>query len=137
MPTFQFEAMDSTGAEIKDVIEAATTQQEAQATIRQMGYFVTKISVKKSRKKADAGPGKKKRGFVFGGVKSKQLCAFTRQLSILQDAGLPILRSLRILAEQSRPGRLKYSLEDTCESIEGGDTSGRWPAPKLSRLSST
>jgi len=121
MPTFQFEAMDSTGAEIKDVIEAAT-EEDAQATIRQMGYFVTKISVKKSRKKAEAAAGKKRRGFVFGGVKSKQLSAFTRQLSILQDAGLPILRSLRILSEQSRPGRLKYSLEDTCEHIEAGDT---------------
>jgi type IV pilus assembly protein PilC len=121
MPTFQFEAMDSTGAEIKDVIDAAT-EEDAQATIRQMGYFVTKISVKKARKKAGAAGVKKKRGFVFGGVRSKDLTAFTRQLSILQDAGLPILRSLRILGEQAKPGRLKYSLEDTCEAIEGGDT---------------
>ena len=122
MPTFQFEAMDATGAEIKDVIDAAS-EEEAQATIRQMGYFVTKISVKKSRKKAEAaGPAKKNRGIVFGGVKSKDLTAFTRQLSILQDAGLPILRSLRILANQAKPGRLKYSLEDTCDEIEGGAT---------------
>lgn len=122
MPTFQFEAMDSTGAEIKDVIDAAT-EEDAQATIRQMGYFVTKISVKKARKKSEGGAGgKKKRGFVFGGVKSKDLTAFTRQLSILQDAGLPILRSLRILGNQAKPGRLKYSLEDTCEAIEAGDT---------------
>ena len=121
MPTFQFEAMDSTGAEIKDVIDAPT-EEDAQATIRQMGYFVTKISVKKARKKSEAAGGKKKRGLVFGGVKSKELTAFTRQLSILQDAGLPILRSLRILGEQAKPGRLKYSLEDTCEAIEAGDT---------------
>jgi type IV pilus assembly protein PilC len=121
MPTFQFEAMDATGAEIKDVIEAPT-EEEAQATIRQMGYFVTKITAKKSRKKADAAAAKKKRGFVFGGVKSRELTTFTRQLSILQDAGLPILRSLRILAGQAKPGRLKYSLEDTCEEIEGGST---------------
>lgn len=122
MPTFQFEAMDATGAEIKDVIEAPT-EEEAQATIRQMGYFVTKINVKKVRKKSEtAGPAKKNRGFVFGGVKSKDLTTFTRQLSILQDAGLPILRSLRILAEQAKPGRLKYSLEDTCDEIEGGST---------------
>ncbi|NOY41993.1 MAG: type II secretion system F family protein [Planctomycetes bacterium] len=121
MPTFQFEAMDSTGAEIKDVIDAAT-EEDAQATIRQMGYFVTKISVKKARKQATAAKGGKKRGFVFGGVSSKDLTAFTRQLSILQDAGLPILRSLRILGEQAKPGRLKYSVEDTCEAIESGDT---------------
>jgi type IV pilus assembly protein PilC len=122
MPTFQFEAMDATGAEIRDVIEAQT-EEEAQATIRQMGYFVTKITAKKSRKKAEgAAGGKKKRGLVFGGVKSRELTTFTRQLSILQDAGLPILRSLRILAGQAKPGRLKYSLEDTCDEIEGGST---------------
>ncbi len=46
MPTYQFEAMDATGQEIRDVIDAAS-EDEAQTTIRQMGYFVTKISVKK------------------------------------------------------------------------------------------
>ncbi len=61
MPTFQFEAMDATGAEIKDVIEAQT-EEEAQATIRQMGYFVTKIAVKKGRKKSDAGAGRRRNG---------------------------------------------------------------------------
>src|SRR6476469_9388356 len=119
MPTFQFEAMDATGAEIKDVIEAPT-EEEAQATIRQMGYCVTKSTAKKARKKAEASGANKKRGFVFGGVKSRDLTTFTRQLSILQDAGLTILRSLRILAEQAQADRLKYSLEDTCEEIHEG-----------------
>jgi len=122
MPTYQFEAMDSTGQEIKDVIEAVS-EEEAQATIRQMGYFVTKIAVKKQKKaaaeKAKTG---KKRGFAFGGVNSKVLTTFTRQLSILQDAGLPILRSLRILEQQCKGGRLKISLQDTCDEIEGGST---------------
>lgn len=122
MPTYQFEAMDSTGQEIKDVIEAPT-EAEAQATIRQMGYFVTKITVKKERKqKAEKKGGKKPRGFVIGGVSSKILTTFTRQLSILQDAGLPILRSLRILEGQQKPGRLKNSLMDVCDEIEGGAT---------------
>ena len=124
MPTFQFEAMDAAGQEIRDVIEAPT-EEEAQATIRQMGYFVTKIAVKKSRGGA-AAPGekitKKKRGFAFGGASGKQLTAFTRQLSILQDAGLPILRSLRILEEQQKPGKLKFALMDVCDEIETGAT---------------
>lgn len=61
-----------------------------------MGYFVTKIAVKKQKKAAAEKKAGKKRGFAFGAVNSKTLCTFTRQLSILQDAGLPILRSLRV-----------------------------------------
>jgi type IV pilus assembly protein PilC len=122
MPTYMFEAMDATGQEIRDEIEAET-EDEAQATIRQMGYFVTKLSVKKGRKAAaGAKAGSRRRRFTVGGVGSKQLTTFTRQLSILQDAGLPILRSLRILEQQSKPGRLKNSLMDVCENIESGDT---------------
>jgi len=123
MPTYQFEAMDATGQEIKDVVEAPN-QDEAQATIRQMGYFVTKISVKKSRKTPGEKKSAKSKGktFALGGVNGKMLTTFTRQLSILQDAGLPILRSLKILEEQSKPGALKNSLIDVCEEIESGAT---------------
>ncbi len=122
MPTYQFEAMDATGQEIKDVVEAPN-QEEAQATIRQMGYFVTKISVKKSRKTAAQKKANAKgKTFALGGVKQKVLTTFTRQLSILQDAGLPILRSLKILQEQSAPGALKNALIDVCEEIESGAT---------------
>jgi type IV pilus assembly protein PilC len=132
MPTFQFEAMDSTGQEIRDVIDAPN-EEEAQATIRQMGYFVTKIAVKKQKKAAaDKAKSKKKRGFAIGNVNSKVLTTFTRQLSILQDAGLPILRSLRILEAQCKPGRMKNSLMDVCDEIEGGSTlsEGMAKAPK-------
>lgn len=115
--------MDATGQEVKDVIDAQS-EEEAQTMIRQAGYFVTKIAVKKSRKvaasKKKAGKGGK--SFVIGGVSSAHLTTFTRQLSILQDAGLPILRSLRILEAQSKPGRLKNSLIDVCEDIEAGNT---------------
>lgn len=45
MPIYKFEAMDATGEEIRDVIEAPS-EEEAQATIRQMGYFVTMIREK-------------------------------------------------------------------------------------------
>jgi len=122
MPTYQFEAMDATGQEIKDVIEAPS-QEEAQATIRQMGYYVTKISLKRGRKAVDKKkPGARRKSFAIGGVSSKQLCTFTRNLSILQDAGLPILRSLRILEGQAKPGALKNCLIDVCDEIEGGAT---------------
>ena len=122
MPTFQFEAMDPQGQQIRDVIEAPT-QDEAQATIRSMGYFVTKIQPQKSDKAGAASASSKKRKtFAFGGAGGKKMVTFTRQLSILQDAGLPILRSLRVLESQSRPGALKNALIDVCDEIEGGAT---------------
>jgi type IV pilus assembly protein PilC len=125
MPTFQYEAMDTSGKEVKDTIDAAT-QEEAQQLIRQKGFFVTKIAERAAKKKNPKGSSKKgrrkKKSFTIGKIKPKQLCTFTRQLSTLQDAGLPILRSLRILEGQCKPGILKNSLQDVVEDIEGGST---------------
>ena len=125
MPVFQYEAMDSTGLEVKDTIEAPS-EGEAQTMIREKGFYVTKIREKERKKKAKANAAKgknaKTKSFTMGGVKPKVLTTFTRQLSTLQDAGLPILRSLKILEAQSKPGRLKNSLMDVCDEIEGGST---------------
>ena len=127
MATYQYEAMDNSGLEVKDSIDAGS-EAEAQTKIREKGFFVTKITEKNKGKKKDAtktkeikGP-RKKKGFSFGGVKPKQLCTFTRQLSTLQDAGLPILRSLRILETQAKPGPLKNSLIGVIEDVESGNT---------------
>ncbi|WP_169980506.1 type II secretion system F family protein [Tautonia rosea] len=129
MPTFQYEAMDHTGKEVKDSIDAST-QEEAQQLIRQKGYFVTKISERAAKKAKKGGTAaakrpagrRKKKSFTIGKVSSKQLTTFTRQLSTLQDAGLPILRSLKILEGQAKPGVLKNSLADVIEDIESGST---------------
>ena len=124
MPTFQFEAIDAaTGKEIRDTVDAAN-EAEAQATIRSMGYMVTKLKARKAKAAATGGKGGRKpgRSFAIGGVSTKELTMFTRQLSILQDAGLPILRSLKLLADMQKPGRLKNSLLDVCDEIEGGST---------------
>src|SRR6516162_2322220 len=124
MPTYKFEAMDTTGGEVKDSVEAMN-EEEAQQKIRQMGYFVTKITEVASKTgKGKKKGGKRKKGQVFtlGGVSSKKLCTFTRQFSTLQDAGLPVLRSLRILEHQMRPGVLKNALIDVVDDVESGST---------------
>ena len=83
-------------------------------------------ALKTAKKKKEKGKDKKKKkkgkAFTIGGVKSKLLCTFTRQFSVLQDAGLPVLRSLKILEGQMKPGVLKNSLMDVVEDIEGGST---------------
>jgi type IV pilus assembly protein PilC len=123
MPTYKYEAMDTSGKEVKDTIDAAN-EEEAQQKIKQMGYFVTKITEVASGKKGKKGGGKKKKGktFTIGGVSMKALCTFTRQFSTLQDAGLPVLRSLKILEGQMKPGVLKNALIDVVDDVESGST---------------
>jgi len=123
MPVFQYVALDSQGVEIKDRIEALS-QKEAISKIRNMGYFPTKVRARGGEKRAAAGPlaiVKRKRG-AGGRVQVKIVTEFARQLSTLQDAGLPILRSLRILEEQQKSGTFKRVVGYVADDIEGGST---------------
>ncbi len=128
MATFAYEALNAAGKPQKGTIDAATTE-EAIQRIKTQGYFPTAVREQKA-KKADAPGGgaaaKKKAagggGISFGGVSEKQMTTFTRQLSTLQDAGLPLLRSLQILESQLKPGKLKQILAGVCEEVEGGSS---------------
>jgi type IV pilus assembly protein PilC len=131
MPTFAYEAMNSSGQEVKDEIEASDNA-DAIAKIRGKGYFPTKVREKAAKKKVKSKKAgadettvlvkKRKMPLAIGGVPQKQLVAFTRQLSTLQDAGLPILRSLQILEEQARPGLMKAIVGGVADEVEGGGT---------------
>ncbi|MFH0944099.1 MAG: type II secretion system F family protein [Planctomycetota bacterium] len=55
-----------------------------------------------------------------GGVSSKKLTQFTTQLSILQSAGITIVRSLRICEGQLKPGPLKTVVGAVADDVEGG-----------------
>lgn len=126
MPVFKYEALNSSGQEIKDEIEAPS-KEEAVSKVRGLGYFPTKVVEKVDKKKMAAkkagGPKQRKAaGTGLGWVGTKALCTFTRQLSTLQDAGLPILRSIRILEQQQKPGMLRSCLKQINEDVEGGAT---------------
>src|SRR4051812_10386834 len=127
MPTFVYEAMNSSGQEVKNEIEAASNE-EAIAKIRGQGFFPTKVREKAAKKKvmrkvgASESGSNRKMPFAIGGVPQKQLVTFTRQLSTLQDAGLPILRSLQILEEQQKPGLLKAIIGGVAPGVVGGGT---------------
>jgi type IV pilus assembly protein PilC len=112
--------MDATGKEVRAEINAPS-QEEAISRIRGQGQFPTHIRLKGRTPRA-AGPSKKGKTFTIGRVGMKQLTQFTRQMSTLQDAGLPILRSLRILEGQTKPGVLKNALQDIIEDVEAGST---------------
>lgn len=129
MPTFSYEAMNKVGQPVKGTVEA-TSSEEAIAKVRAQGHFPTKI--KAASGGSGKGPGIIKRVSISasgtakrkaaGGVSTKLLCQFTRQLATLVDAGLPILRSLRILEQQQKPGALKMAIRFVAEDVEGGAT---------------
>src|SRR5207302_8121858 len=126
MPTYVYQAMNSSGQEVKDEIDASN-QYEAIAKIRNKGQFSTKIKEKSAKKKVlkkESGPSgpSRKMPISIGGVPRKQLVGFTRQLSTLQDAGLPILRSLQILEQQQKPGLLKAIVGGVADEVESGGT---------------
>jgi type IV pilus assembly protein PilC len=135
MPKFSYVAMDSRGKETKGTLDVAN-QNEAIGRIKEMGFFPTKVvedkaaptaAVKKTTAKGKKGGGvalnfQIKIPGLSGRVKSKVLCTFTRQLATLVQAGLPLLRGLRVLQKQEKSANLKNVLGDLAVSIEGGST---------------
>src|SRR5690242_2333156 len=143
MPKYSYVAMDAHGKETKGTLEVAT-QNEAIGRVKEMGLFPTKIvEVDKNKEKAPAGdkkgkpaakgakPKGKKGGAgninikipgLSGKVKPKVLTTFTRQLATLVDAGLPLLRGLRVLERQEKNPTLKEVINDLALAIEGGST---------------
>ncbi len=136
MPKYSYVAMDPRGKESKGTIEVAS-QNEAIGRVKEMGLFPTKIvevdKVKEApdkKAKVAGRPAGKKKGVnlniqipgLSGRVKSKVLTTFTRQLATLVDAGLPLLRGLRVLEKQEKNPTLKSIIAELALAIEGGST---------------
>ncbi len=127
MPNYTYEALNEAGKPQRGTITAVSSE-EAIARIRSQGYFPTSVreqKVKKSKGRRAVAPGKKRSvnlSINIGGVGQKQLTLFTRQLSTLQDAGLPILRSLAILEQQQKPGLMKNVLAQVHEDVSSGSS---------------
>ncbi len=121
MAIFQYEAVDSQGKEVTDSIEAASAK-EAAERVRAKGLFVTKVSGKGARAAPVPGSGKAagRGAAVIGRASGKHVTQFTRQFATLQDAGLPVVRSLDILEGQFPPGALKSAIGSVREDVEGG-----------------
>ncbi len=135
MSMYAFSAVDSQGKETKGTLRVAT-QAEALQRIKEMGFFPTKISPAAEplsvAQRADrhlARLGVKSKAITHppaagfkGRIKPKRLTVFTRQLATLLEAGMPLLRSLRLLHEQETHLPLKKVIAGLSLAIEGGGT---------------
>ncbi len=141
MPKFKCEAMDKEGKTVRREVQAKNTD-EAVAKLRKQDLFPTsvkkagkgsrsekeKATDRKAARQQKAQEQKKKQkksksgGFVIGGVKTANLNTFTRQLSTLTDAGIPVVQSLNILEEQMKVSKLKQILAEVAVDVEGGSS---------------
>lgn len=134
MAKFKFVALDSKGKETQGEVEA-DSEAAVLAKIREKGLFptsITGVSAKAEKKikrpSMSAAQGSKglqmelKMPAFLVRVKPKQLMVLTRQLATLINAGLPLLRGLRVLYRQEKNSRLKQAIGDMADSIESGST---------------
>lgn len=128
MPIYQYTAMDAAGKETKGRKEAAN-EDAVSKFLKEQGMFPTsiKIATGKDAKKADGAAGGKKKSLLsmdisFGPAKitGKELTLITRQLAILLDAGLPLVRALRTLERQAKTAAVRKILGKVASSVEGG-----------------
>ena len=130
MLTLTYTAMDGNGREQTGKLQAESERQAA-ARLKQKGLFPTSIREAQGRQTHKAGHGKA--GFCLKDltsvnigapvVRKKDLTILTRQLAVLLDAGLPLVRALRTLQKQAKktPG-LNRVLCDLADAVEGGST---------------
>ena len=125
MPLFAYTAVDAQGKTHQGTVEANHAA-DAAAAIKKQGQFPTNIAetsaAAKSKGKGFSLSFSMGGGSATGKVPAKVLTVFTRQLSTLISAGLPLLRSLRTLSKQEKNVNLKKIMGILAESVEGGTT---------------
>src|SRR5208282_1778951 len=112
MPVFTYRGTNRSGENVNGEA-TATSKAELQNLLRRQQITPTKMSEK----------GKEFNLPTFGsGVSSKELAIFTRQFSVMIDAGLPLVQCLEILASQQENKAFTKALKEVRTSVEGGAT---------------
>jgi type IV pilus assembly protein PilC len=112
MPTFVYKGRTRSGEQKEGMLEAGT-RDEALAALRRQGLLSPTISEKR---KEFALPR------VRSGVKQKEVAIFTRQFSVMIDAGLPLVQCLEILASQQDNRVFQSVLNAIRSDVESGAT---------------
>lgn len=113
MAKFAWEGLTVDGQVRSGVLDARTLE-EAQARLK--GMQITPTKVRKSLGQIEI------RLPSFGGVKTKSLVVFTRQLSTMIDAGLPLVQCLDILAAQEPDRNFQRVIYSVKAQVEAGST---------------
>ena len=115
MPTFAFAGRTRAG-ELVNGERVADSVDAAVAMLRREQVLVTKISAVKEKAKED----KSQQKFRAKKIPSKNLAIFTRQFSVMIDAGLPLVQCLDILGKQEPHKGFSQTILQTRSEVEGG-----------------
>src|SRR6187200_22799 len=116
MPTFAYSGRTRAGQTVSGE-RLADTADAAVSALRRDQILVTRITPAKA-KVADAG--EKKAGKIGKKVKAKNLAVFTRQFSVMIDAGLPLVQCLDILGSQEEDKNFAAVILATRTDVESG-----------------
>lgn len=127
MNAYSYEAVNAAGLSTRGIIEVAT-QSEAVRRIKEMGLFPTRVAERRQNAiaRAIAHRDAASTGSRFGitlfeqRVKPAAVAAITRQMATLVDAGLPLIRGLKILQQQEGNTTLKRVIGEVSVAIESG-----------------
>ncbi len=111
MLTFQYTAKTNEGKPAKGLVEAETESAAAKLILAQ-GLTPLEIHAK--------GQGGSSLSKITNRISTKDRIIFTRQLSTLVNAGLPLTQSLRTVAEQTSSKALAVVINQVVASVEGG-----------------
>src|SRR5437868_234654 len=117
MPTFAYSGRTRGGQNVSGE-RAADTMDAAVAALRREQIMVTRITPAKAKEEAAAK--KEKVGKVGKRVAAKNLAVFTRQFSVMIDAGLPLVQCLDILGSQEEDRNFAAVILQTRSDVESG-----------------
>ncbi len=117
MPTFAYAGRTRAGQNVSGE-RAADNMDAAVAALRREQILVTKITPAKA--KEEAGAKKVKAGKLNKRVSAKNLAVFTRQFSVMIDAGLPLVQCLEILGSQEEDRNFAAVILQTRGDVESG-----------------
>jgi type IV pilus assembly protein PilC len=113
--TFAFKAMDLAGAATAGEVDAESKAQVSEQ-LRQRGLIVLDVSEKREPFKIE------KLWETWKGVDMRELAIFSRQFATLVASGMPMLRTLHTLEEQTQDERIKEAIAGVRADIEAGST---------------
>src|SRR5437899_8480162 len=114
MPQYEYHGTSRTG-QVVNGTRSAPSREALDAVLRREQITATRI-VEKGREIAIPKPK------VAGRISPKELAIFTRQFSVMIDAGLPLVQCLEILASQQENKFFQKILAGTRGQVEGGAT---------------